>query len=555
MKVISTEEELQRLKLKSRDKVIKECRICHKVYQSRFMNKDFVCRECKILETKRKNGSLELSNDTKRKISEKLKSAESQSKRKTTSYERYGTESPSQTKEMQEKRKKTCIEKYGGVFTQSAQLAEKRKDTMNKRYGAQWVETEEGRAKLHEILSKEESIERRKQTVLEKYGVTSVKHLRDLNSYRKSLYTYMGHSFDSSYELCFWICHSDAGDDIKRECEPISYTYEDKEHKCFPDFCLNGEIVEIKGSQFRKEDGTWQSPYDHMYDQQTEAKRQALVEHNVRIVYTDSEEMRKCVEFVDRKYTSDFVPLFKNDLPFPFIEGDLSDIGLIQHFHKSIYWASKKGKPSPIQAWQDKELVRKTALNRLRYVGSCKPADIRQGFSVTRCAPKISVFRPKLAQELITEFLSKYDTIVDPFSGFSGRLLGAYNCNKTYIGKDINEDHVRESNEIISFKHMTKCSVIVENLLEKKDTEQYDCLFTCPPYGGKEHWNENNDEVELSCDEWIKLCMQHYKCKIYLFVVDETDAYKNHIVRSLTPKQGLFKKMNEYVVLIENLLA
>lgn len=201
---------------------------------------------------------------------------------------------------------------------------------------------------------------------------------------------------------------------------------------------------------------------------------------------------------------------------------------------------------------RNKELVRLSALNRLKYVGDCKPEHVVGGFSVARIAPKISVFRPTLAANLIKKYLNNFSEIVDPFSGFSGRLIGAANCNKAYIGKDINEEHVRESNEIIQYKNYQDCSVSIEDLLKKENAESYECLFTCPPYGGKEHWNESNDEVEKSCDEWIDLCLEKYKCKSYLFVVDETEKYKDKVVEEIGNKNGFFRKKNsELVVLID----
>ena len=78
---------------------------------------------------------------------------------------------------------------------------------------------------------------------------------------------------------------------------------------------------------------------------------------------------------------------------------------------------------------------------------------------------------------------------------------------------------------------------------------EYESLFTCPPYGGKEHWNKDNDEIEKTCDEWIELCLNKYKCKKYLFVVDETEKYKNYIVETIENKSH-FGSNFEYVILI-----
>ena len=132
-----------------------------------------------------------------------------------------------------------------------------------------------------------------------------------------------------------------------------------------------------------------------------------------------------------------------------------------------LIWITKATKDigintSKLMAWalfclNDKNIVKKVALNRLKYVGRCKPSDILQGFNVTRVANKVSIFKPKTAEYLIEKYLSEATAVVDPFSGFSGRMLGAFNAGKKYIGWDINETHVKESNEIIKFKNIGNC--------------------------------------------------------------------------------------------------
>lgn len=40
-------------------------------------------------------------------------------------------------------------------------------------------------------------------------------------------------------------------------------------------------------------------------------------------------------------------------------------------------------------------------------------------------------------------------------------------------------------------------------------------------------------EVEKNCDEWIEVCLQKYDCKVFLFVVDEVERYKNYVAETL----------------------
>lgn len=456
---------------------------------------------------------------------------------KNTLKEKYGVESYTQTKEYLDKSKETCIKKYGVPFyTQTEEYKSKERETNLKKYGLEWASSSP------EIRNKV------RNAFISNYGSANYCH----NSY----YLYDNIQFDSSWELYFYIYHFDLGHNVIKEPLELFYTYEGKEHSYYPDFEVDGQLYEIKGDMFFK-DGRMINPFDKSQNGLFNAKYQCGLKNNV--IFIKESDMTPIIEYVNNKYTKNFVPLFKINLPFPYINSDLTDIsdmGLIHHFHKSIYMATRKNKLSPLDAWTHKDLIKKVALNRLKYVGSCKPADILQGLNVTKIAPKISVFKPKLAETLIKKYIPNADIIIDPFSGFSGRMLGSYNCGIHYIGWDINEDHVRESNEIADYKVIEDiCDVKVQDLItfEGKDWSVLRdvCLFTCPPYGGKEHWNKNNDEIEKSCDEWIDLCLEKHKgCIKYLFVVDKTEKYKDYIVETLENKSH-FGKNYEYVVLIQ----
>lgn len=370
---------------------------------------------------------------------------------------------------------------------------------------------------------------------------------REIRSKSHHDYFYEGLNFDSSWELAVWIYAKDHGLSIEREPVMLEYEVNGKVKKYFPDFRLNEDLIEVKGDHFFK-NGKMICPFDENLNDVYEAKYQCGLKNKVK--FWTSEEMKPILEYIEKTYTKDYLELFKKDLPFPYPElsSQLNDFNVIRYFHKSLYKASRKGKLSPLQAWQDKDLIKKSALNRLKYVGRCTPRDVLQGFNVAKIAPKVSVFKPSLAEQLIKNYLNTCSTIFDPFSGFSGRLIGAVNCKKSYTGQDINEDHVKESNEIIKFKNYSNAQVTVQNILTDSKKE-YECLFTCPPYGGKEHWNENNDEIEKSCDEWIDVCLEKYKCKCYLFVVDKTEKYKDKIVEVLENKSHLGVS-KEYVVFI-----
>jgi hypothetical protein len=473
----------------------------------------------------------------------------SNQKRKNTCKEKYGVEAVAQNEEIHQRQVNTFISKSE---EEKKKIKEKRSSTMRNLYGVNFalqsqVFKEKARNTFLKNFGKSNIFstpvfqDQRKDTLRKKYGIAH-------SPIHK--YVFQNEYFDSSWELAVWIWAKENNFEIKREPIEIEYEFEDQKHSYFPDFEINGKLIEIKGGQFFR-NGKMINPFDESKNDLFDVKYQVALKNNV--IFWKNEEMKPIIDYIEKKYTKDFLPLFKKNIPFPYPELiTKGDYDLIRYFHKSIFSASKKGKPSPAQAWGDKSLVLESALNRLKYVGRCTPQDILKGFSIAQIAPKVSVFRPKLAEKLVKKYIQDADLIVDPFSGFSGRMLGAFNCEKQYLGFDINEEHVKEANGIIHYKKIEgKCEVRVQDLISFKGKD-WSCLknvylFTCPPYGDKENWNEN--EVEKSCDEWIDLCLQKHKgCKGYLFVVDETEKYKDRIVETLTNKSH-FGTNFEYVIL------
>ena len=545
------------------------CENCGIQFETHCCRKSTICKKCKCSLTQK-----ELYKNNPNLGKERLE------KRTKTNIEKYGVSNAYQRKDIikkikntkkekyddenynnQEKSKETCLKRYGVEYSfQSENNKSKSKKTCLEKYGVEHAMQNE-KIKKQALdkwkQNKDEHLEKMKQTMLEKYGVEYAMQCKEIQDKAKKKYFYDGIFFDSSWELAFWIYNIENGNNnIKRPKIFFEYEYNGNIYKYFPDFEIDGKFYEIKGLQFfenKDSSGRMINPFDKSQNDKFEAKHQCMIKNHVNIITNVDKELK----YVENKYTKDFLELFDTHLEFPYLNqelSDTSDLGLIHHFHKSIYIATRKGKLSPIEAWKDKDIIKKVALNRLKYVGHCRPSDILQGLNVTRIANKVSVFSPKLAEQLIKKYIPNADIIIDPFSGFSGRMLGSYNCGIHYIGWDINEDHVRESNEIAQYKKIEDmCDIKVQDLIACKDKDwsvlKDICLFTCPPYGGKEHWNENNDEIEKSCDEWIELCMTKHKgCKNYLFVVDKTEKFKDFIVEELTNKSH-FGNSKEYVLL------
>ena len=96
-----------------------------------------------------------------------------------------------------------------------------------------------------------------KKHILDKFGSFNFNHR----------YDYYNIQFDSSWELAVWIYCIDHNIPIIRNVF-THFTYEDainNKHDYYPDFMINGKLVEIKGDQYFNPDGTMGYPYTKLH--------------------------------------------------------------------------------------------------------------------------------------------------------------------------------------------------------------------------------------------------------------------------------------------------
>ena len=221
-------------------------------------------------------------------------------------------------------------------------------------------------------------------------------------------------------------------------------------------------------------------------------------------------------------------------------------ISSIRQFHKSMYKANVKGHLSPYDGWYNDGLLKKVIKNRGIYVNSVDPSKVLSGFNVTKLAPKVSTFNPVLARYLTMKYLSNFDEVFDPFSGYSGRMLGVCSTGKKYTGQDINVIAVQESDKIRQF-HKLDASLKVQDI-ETDSCKSVQCILTCPPYYDIEHYSPS-DSVR-TCEDWITICLNKYKAEKFVFIVNDAGKYANYVLEDISNKSH-FSNSKEYVVVIE----
>lgn len=225
---------------------------------------------------------------------------------KKTCLEKYGVEFVSQDKDFRKRVEDVCLQKYGKKnitetenFKAAAKATRHRKNdgayrsqeeklaikkTCLEKYGVEIpCTTKENRAKAKNAIKEKYGSEcflhttAYKQRMTELYGGENPDYCYSILSKMKRKYTYDEQRFDSSWELAYYIWLKDNCKNF--EIHPnkhFTYFFDDKKHKYYPDFLVDGKYVEIKGPHLLNE----------MMKENTvsNAKYKCMIENDVKII-------------------------------------------------------------------------------------------------------------------------------------------------------------------------------------------------------------------------------------------------------------------------------
>lgn len=294
-----------------------------------------VCRECNKdfvkMHTKEEGYYLCSKCLTKKKQIERYGSIENMQKHKmektrTTNLKKYGCECSFQNESVKDKIKKTLTERYGnGTLIKNAsqikEVKDKVKQTNLERYGSECY------------LGSEDCKEKTKKTSLEKYGVESpnksdIVKQHKIESYLKKYgetnpnkcqdvrdkvvntclerygriwnvykYYYDGCRFDSSWEVKLYIFLKDHNYNFVFHPKDMikEYYINGKKHYYEPDFLIEGQLYEVKGSHFFNEDGQLIDVYK---DKSVMIEKQNAMK-DVNILTEESDLLKKAFNYFD----------------------------------------------------------------------------------------------------------------------------------------------------------------------------------------------------------------------------------------------------------------
>lgn len=224
------------------------------------------------------------------------------SRRDTTMQQRYGVTNMFQNTDYIKK----CFErKYGPNVTNAQQIESARKklrDTMIKRYGGYTLASKELRKKVDATVQAVYGADniRNSEYYHERYKAFKDRLYKNM----KKIYLLDSIYFDSSWEVAYYIWLRDNNINFVYHPLPgIKYVSEGIEHTYYPDFNVNGQLIEIKGNQFFNKDGSYK-----IKSQQDADKYNCIIANS--IIYRQK-DILQYLKYVHEKYGPSYIKSLK----------------------------------------------------------------------------------------------------------------------------------------------------------------------------------------------------------------------------------------------------
>jgi DNA modification methylase len=176
---------------------------------------------------------------------------------------------------------------------------------------------------------------------------------------------------------------------------------------------------------------------------------------------------------------------------------------LADHFHSHIFSLNRKNKLSPVDLFNDKDLLVDCLRKNKALSGTLTYAGLHSAICSNIKSPRLNNFPPLIARDLYNYYCDDGYKVLDFCSGFGGRLLGAsiskrkisYTgiepSEKTYYGLVDTQGFIKKMKPDFSSKILNGCAE--EELLLLRD-ESFDFCFTSPPYFNTEEYDQKNTQ-------------------------------------------------------------
>lgn len=184
-----------------------------------------------------------------------------------------------------------------------------------------------------------------------------------------------------------------------------------------------------------------------------------------------------------------------------------------------------------------------------KYIQNFLPSDSQ--IKQTASGGVLSIFDPVLCELMYYWFCPEGGKILDPFSGGSVRGIVASKLGYKYTGIDLRQEQIEanknQANKLLKSENVP-CWICGNSLnIDNLVSEQYDFIFSCPPYFDLEVYSDDPQDLSNMCYEEFKkqynaiinsavakLKQDRFACFVVGDIRDKkTGAYRNFVSETI----------------------
>lgn len=178
---------------------------------------------------------------------------------------------------------------------------------------------------------------------------------------------------------------------------------------------------------------------------------------------------------------------------------------------KNIYLAKRKGRKSAQEIFDSDDGLRHVLSDCVKYYGKITEAKV---ITELNSFGGVNNFKPVLAKWIINTYCPKGGCVLDPCSGYGGRLCGFMSSHAfSYTGIDAEEENYENLKKLFKKLDSVFPSKYFVNyhsdFLEWDTDKKYDLVFTSPPYCDAEIYGTDKNQSIIkygnSYSEWMDM--------------------------------------------------
>lgn len=459
-------------------------------------------------------------------------------KARITNLEKYGVESVLSLPEVNQKGREAVFEKYGTWYQCSDaycgvknEIQRKLEQTNLKQYG------------FKRAIKNPEVEKKRVETVLSRYGVNSVAELPEVQEKRRI--TFAKKTMNRLKEAY----SSLSEEEIFRKRESyysLVWALTERSVAYFP-WLVNPKNLD-RNSKYH---------LDHKYSKSQGFINKVppeVISHpaNLEVLVARENQSKKDKCSISLEELLEKIATFEQDLTVPYFELDsaysveelVRDVTAILNNRSS--YSSKLMSGSLInrfqpsftveirEKWKDPFFRKKLWINRWQHADTTNVTDrvFLLGGKKSGLIKGYSHFSPHWIRKFIQDHSVK--SLYDPTGGWGHRLTGA--LDTYYIYNDLNTDTYEGVLKIEEFLKEEFAEYIAQHVFYNEDaaaftpSENYEAVFTCPPYFNLEDYGLGKFESESAFIEWWKEVVHHaVKPSVRIFGVVIGSQYEKYI--------------------------